>query len=220
MSDRISIAAEPRSAIGKKSKKLRASGWIPAVVYGQQENVNIQVENLALRRVLREAGSTSLIEISFGDEARTVLAKDIQVHPTKRDLIHVDFYEVNMKEKLVVEAALIATGIATPVAEGLGSTTLVLHALEIECLPDNLISEIEVDLSRIQTPEDVITVSDLTVPADVEILAEPDALVVRFDYIIEEEEEEEEEEEFLFADGAEEVEVISKGKQEEEEIED
>jgi large subunit ribosomal protein L25 len=127
-----------------------------------------------------------------------------------------------MEEKLVVEANLVHVGTSAPVEDGLGTIGMVIVTLEIECLPGNLISEIEVDVSRIKTPDDVVLVRDLEVPEGVEILADPDEVVARFDYIqLIEEEEEEEEESLLMADVAEEVEVIAKGKQaDEEEFED
>ena len=124
-----------------------------------------------------------------------------------------------MKTKLVVEASLVTQGISAPVSEGLGSTSLTLYSVEIECLPDNLISEIEVDLSLIEMPEDMIYVRDLDVPSGVTILVDADVVVARFEYLIAEEEEEEEEEDLLFADAADEVEVIGRGKSEEEEEE-
>lgn len=218
MAERMSVAAEPRTIVGKKAKQLRRDGKIPAVIYGQGNNLHIQIENLSLRRVLRTAGTTNLIDVEIdGGGKRTVLAREVQAHPTRGDLIHVDFYEVNMKEKLVVDAALVSVGIAPPVVDGLGSTPLVLYSLQIECLPDNLISEIEVDLTKIETPDDVIYVKDLTVPDDVEILADPEEVVARFEYLQLEEEEEEEEEESFLESVADEVEVIGKGKQEDEE---
>jgi large subunit ribosomal protein L25 len=160
---------------------------------------------------------TNLIEINIGNEKHTVLAKDIQKHPTRGNLIHVDFYEVDMTETIIVDAALKMIGEALPVSDGLGTTALVLYSVEIECLPDKLISEIDVDLSLIQTPEDIITVSQLEVPEGVTILNDPETVIARFEYIQAEEEEEEEEEELMFAPAADEVEVIGKGKQEEEE---
>ncbi|MFZ0546346.1 MAG: 50S ribosomal protein L25 [Candidatus Promineifilaceae bacterium] len=220
MAERISVAAEQRTVVGKKAKQLRRSGYIPAVIYGQGNNVAIQIENLSLRRVLRTAGATNLIDVNIeGGGKRTVLAREVQAHPTRGDLIHVDFYEVNMKEKIVVDATLNAIGIAAPVADGLGSTPLMLHSVQIECLPDNLISEIEVDLAKIETPDDVIYVHDLVVPDDVEILADPEETVARFEYLQLEEEEEEEEEESFLESAADDVEVISRGKREDEEFE-
>jgi large subunit ribosomal protein L25 len=215
MSERVSIGAESRLVTGKKAKQLRRDGWIPAVIYGQGENHLIQLENLSLRRVLREAGTTHLIDISVGDNKHTVLAREIQSHPTRGDLYHIDFYEVNMREKIVVEATLVAKGESVPEADGLGTTSLVLYSVEIECLPSNLISEIEVDLSQIETPDDYILVKDLPLPQGVAILNDPEAVVARFEYA-QAEAEEEEAGELLFADTAEDVEVIRRGKQEEE----
>jgi len=217
MADRETIVAESREISAEKAKNLRKAGWIPAIIYGQGTNVNVKMDNLSLRRVLRDAGMTNLIDIQVGNDKRTVLAKDIQKHPTRGDLIHVDFYEVNMQEKLVVDAALTIVGESPPVTDGLGTTVLVLYSVQIECLPDKLISEIEVDMTMIQTPDDSISVSDLEVPEGVEILTDPELVVARFEYVTIEEEEEEEEEDLMFAPAADEVEVIGRGKTEEEE---
>jgi large subunit ribosomal protein L25 len=217
MLDRLNLEVESRQAETEKAKDLRSDGWIPGVIYGQGKNLHIKAENLSLRRILRDAGMTNLIEINIGNEKHTVLAKDIQKHPTRGNLIHVDFYEVDMTETIIVEAALKMIGEAPPVSDGLGTTALVLYSVEIECLPDKLISEIDVDMSLIQTPEDMITVSQLEVPEGVTILNDPETVIARFEYIQAEEEEEEEEEELMFAPAADEVEVIGKGKQEEEE---
>jgi large subunit ribosomal protein L25 len=220
MAERISLVGEIREVPGEKAKNLRKEGWIPAVIYGQGENLLIKVDNLTLRRGLRSAGTTNLIDISVEKGKHTVLAKDIQTHPTRGDLVHVDFYEVNMAEKIVVDAALVSVGIAAPEEDGLGVATLVIYSVEIECLPDNLVSEIEVDMTLIETPDDVITVSDLEVAEGVEILTDTDAVIASFEYARLEEEEEEEEEELFITPSAEDVEVIGKGKQEEEEEEE
>lgn len=219
MADRATLVVENRESKKEKAKQLRRDGWIPAVVYGQGTNTQIKVEMLPLRRVLREAGTTSLIDLHMGSANMTVVAKDVQQHPTNGNLIHVDFYEVDMKEKLVVEATLVPIGVAAPVEEGLGTTSMVIYSVEVECLPDNLISEIEVDLSRIENTDDVITVADLPVPEDVSILTDPEAIVAQFDFV-QEEDVEEEEEELMFAPSAEDVEVIGRGKAEDEEEED
>jgi len=218
MSDRLNVVAEDRKVTRKGAKRLRRDGWIPAVIYGQETNKSIKIENLPLRRVLLDAGTTSLIEINIGKDQHTVLAKDVQVHATRGSLIHVDFYEVNMMETIIVEAALTTTGIAAPEADGLGSVSLVLYAVEIECLPENLISEFEVDLSKITLPEEMILVEDLPSAEGVTVLTNPDAVVARFEFI-KEEEEEEEEEDLIFAPTAEEVEVIGRAKDDEEDDE-
>ena len=221
MAERIKLEADKRVLVGRSAKQLRRQGWIPAIIYGQGQNLNIQVASLPLRHVLREAGRTSLIDINVEEYMLTVLAKDVQRHPTRGDLLHVDFFEVNMKEKIVVDATLVTIGEAVPTVDGLGTTAILLHSVEIECLPDNLISEITVNLDLIQTPEDMVFVSDLEPPDDVLILNDPESVVARFEYLQEEiEEEEEEEEDLLFAQAADEVEVIGKVRDEEEEEEE
>ena len=220
MVERTSLMAGERKAREQKAKQLRRDGLIPAVIYGQGENLTIQVENLPLRRVLREAGTTNLIDIEVGKSKHTVLAKDVQRHPTRGDLIHVDFYEVNMEETIVVEANLTAFGESAPVTEGLGTVAILLHSVDIECLPDNLISEIRFSLEQIETPEDMIYLGDLDIPEGVTVLKELDTPVARFEYLQAEiEEEEEEEEDLLFAAEADEVEVIGRGKPEDEDEE-
>lgn len=220
MSDeRLSITAEPRTAVGKKVKQLRREGMIPAVIYGQQEAVHIQLENLTLRRILRQAGSTNLVDISLGKGKRTVLVREIQSHVTRGDLLHVDFIEVDMKVTITAEAELVSVGAAAPSADGLGVATLTLRSVEIESLPDALVSQIQVDFAMIETPDDVIYVSDLVVPEGVVILTDPETTVARFEYAQLPEEEEEEEEE-LFVPAADAVEVVGKGKEDEEEFEE
>lgn len=215
MSDNIVIEAEPRTIVGKGVAQLRRDGWVPATVYGKGESVNVQIERKALRRALRIVGTTQMAQLDVEGKKRPVLVRDIQQHLTRGDVLHVDFLIIDMSSTLKVEAELVPVGEAPPAAEGLGVGVLALRSVEIEALPDALISEIEVDLSMITTPDVVVTVADLTVPEGVTILTDPDAPVARFEYAALPEEEEEEELEDEFADVAEDVEVIGKGKQDE-----
>jgi large subunit ribosomal protein L25 len=218
MDDRVTLGAETRVVAEERAKNLRRDGMIPAVIYGQGDNTLLKVENLALRRVLREAGTTNLIDINVENETRTVVVKEVQSHVTRGDLIHVDFFEVDLHAKIIVDAELSAVGISAPVSDGLGTTALVLYSVQIESMPEDMISQIEVDMSLIENPDDMIYVRDLPIPPGIEVLTDPDAVVVRFEYTpIEEEEEEELEEDLMFAPDADEVEVITKGKQLEEE---
>lgn len=216
--DRLTIDAEPRTAIGKKVKQLRREGMIPAVIYGINDPVTIQLENKLLRRVLRRAGTTNLIDISFSGEKRTVLAREIQQHVTRGDLVHVDFQEVDLKVKITAEASLVLVGRSQMMEDALGSDVLALTSVEIEALPDDLIAEIEVDASQMASADDPIYVSDLPVPSGVTILTDPETAVARFEYARLEEEEEEEELEGFEAT-ADSVEIIEKGKTEDEEEE-
>lgn len=217
MSDKFFLEAEPRTVVGKKVKQLRRDGWIPAIIYGQQEPVSIQLENGPLRRVLRAAGTSDLLEINLGSEQRTVLVRDIQQHATRGDLIHVDFLEVNMKQSVTTTADLVIINKSKPQEDNAGTPILELRSVDIEALPDKLVSEIEVDLSLIKDLNDQILVEQLTIPEGVTILTDPETLVVRIQPILEVEEDEEEEEEF-YIPSADSVEVIGKGKQDEDDF--
>ncbi len=216
--DRLAIDAESRTVVGKKVKQLRRKGLVPAVIYGINDPITIQMDKILLRRVLRRAGTTNLIDISVDEGIRTVLARDIQQHLTRGDIIHVDFQEVDLKVKITAEASLILVGRSKMMEDALGSDVLSLNSVEIEALPDDLIAEIEVDVSQLESADESIYVSDLSVPAGVTILTDPETAVARFEYARLEEEEEEEELEGFEAT-ADSVEIIEKGKVEEEEEE-
>ncbi|MEZ4518989.1 MAG: 50S ribosomal protein L25 [Chloroflexota bacterium] len=218
MSERIVIEAEPREVVGKQVSQLRRDGWIPGVVYGKGEPQSIQMERKSLRRALRVVGTTHLADLSVDGSVRPVLVREIQQHLTRGDLIHVDFLAVDMKNTIRMEIELVTVGMAPPEADGLGVVTMPVRAIEIEALPDALVSQIEVDATIIATADDVITVNDIVAPKGVTILSDPELVVARFEYAtLATEEEEEEGIEDEFGATAEDVEVISKGKQDEEE---
>lgn len=214
MSDRVTIVAEPRTVTGKKVNKLRREGYIPGVIYGRSEPVKIQMSVKPLRRALRIAGTGQLVDVEVDGKGYTVLAREIQQHVTRRDILHVDFLEVDMKSTIRSEADLVGVGESAAAASGEGIVAQVLYSVEIECLPDNLVSQIEFDLSKIETSDDSITVADLVAPEGVDILTDPETLIARFEYAMIEEEEEEEGLEDMVAG---EVEVIGREEEEEQE---
>jgi large subunit ribosomal protein L25 len=217
MSDeRLAIAAETRVITGKKVKQLRREGITPAVIYGATEPVSIQMNARELFRVLRKSGGSNLIDVHLGEETRTVLARDIQQHLTRGDLIHVDFLEVDLKVVIAGEAELVAVGTSAAMASGQGTISFAMRSIAIEALPEALVSEIEVDISMIKETDDVITVADLVLPKGVVVLAEPEETIASFSFdraAIEEEDEEGLEGDFT--PSADSVEVIGKGKEEE-----
>ncbi len=215
MAERVTFNAETRSLFGKKTKKLRREGMVPAVVYGQRDPLHIQVDRIPLRRALRQAGTNELIDISVDGKVVTVLARDIQQHATRGDLIHVDFFEVDMAETIIAEVPLVFSGETDSELQALGQVTQILHSVEIECLPGDLVSELEVDISAITAPDHVIYAGDVPLPEGLTLITDPETAVTSFDYF--REEEEEEDEDMLFAPAADEVEVIGRGADEEEE---
>lgn len=214
-SEKFSLIAESRTVVGKQVKRLRREGLVPAIIYGQQEPVSIQLERKELRRVLRRSGTSNLVDIDLNGDHRTVLVREIQQHVTRGDILHVDFMEVDMLATLTAEAELVATGISPAAEDGMGSVMLPLRSVEIECRPGDLISEIEFDISTIVGPDSVLFVRDLAAPEGVTILTDDDMVIARLELMQEEEEEELDELDMEFA--PDDVEVIGEEEETEEE---
>ena len=178
--ERIELRSETRTTHGKKVKHLRAANLIPAVVCGHDiATQSIQVEGRALSKALQEAGSTTLIDLFIGEgaEPHVVLAREIQRDSLNGRLIHVDFYEVRLTEKVKTMPRLEFVGESPLAKSGAGVLLHAMTSLEIECLPTELINSIEVDVSTLKAFDDNILVRDLSVPDSVTILADPDDVV-------------------------------------------
>lgn len=178
--ERIELRAETRTARGKKVKNLRAANLVPAVVYGpDMDSHSIQIGERALYRVLQEAESTALIYLFVDDasEPRVVLAREIQRDILTGRTMHVDFYEVRLTETVRTMPRLEFVGEAPAVKSGMGVLITAMTSIEVECLPTELISSIEVDVSVLETLDDTIFVSDLPVPDSVTIIADPGDVV-------------------------------------------
>lgn len=162
-----------------KAKKIRKNKKIPAVIYGADfENLAIFVDELEFNKVFEQAGESSLINLNI-EKAKTekVLVHDVQRDPIKLNVIHIDFYKVNMKEKIKTVIPVVGVGESPAVVDLEGTLVTNKDEVEVECLPADLIPEIEVDLSVLKTFDDTIHVSDLKVPAGIEILDDPEEVV-------------------------------------------
>lgn len=180
--ERIELRAETRSVFGKKTKRLRRAGAIPATLYGPRtEPVSLQIPERDLRGVLDSAGTTHLItlRIDQATEPRMVLARDIQRDPISQSLLHVDLYEVVMTEKITAEVPLNLIGEAPIAAEKAGLLMRGLDAVEVHCLPGQLVGSIDVDLSVLEEVDQAILVKDLVVDPVIEILTNPEEVVVK-----------------------------------------
>lgn len=179
--ERLELDTQTRTVRGKKVKRLRAQDWIPAVVYGPDTpSMPIQVERRTLSRTLRQAGSTTLINLSVDDDSQpyVVLAREIQRDVLTGWLEHVDFYQVRLTEIVKTTPRLDLVGESPLVESGQAVLIQSMNEVEVECLPTDLINAIEVDLSALESIDDSILIGDLPVPAGVTILADPDEVVV------------------------------------------
>lgn len=211
----LQLDAEIRTITGRKVKQLRRQGFVPVVVYGNnQAGQSLQIEERPFERVLQQGGTSQLIEVNIaGQETLNVLVRDLQLHPVKRSIIHADLYAVNLKEKQQVSISIVPTGRSE--AESSASMVLqVMDAIMVDALPTDIPIEIECDITALSM-ENALTVADLPALEGVEYLSEPDEMVFNMVAVRTAEVEEVEEE---GAEGAmAEPEVMSKGKADEEE---
>jgi large subunit ribosomal protein L25 len=207
------LTAEKRAALGKQVKQLRRQGWVPGVIYGPGFSpLALQFEERSLRQVLSKVGGSQLVSVKIKGikQPEIALIRDVQRDPIRGTFLHVDFYRVQMTERLTAEIPLVTVGESPVVEERTGILLQGISAIEVECLPGDLVDAIEVDLSDLVEIDQGVYVRDLAVPAGIEILADPDEMIVRLVPLEAEEILEEEEEEVI--PEAEEVEVITEAR--------
>jgi len=209
----IELNGQKRNVLGKKVKTLRREGLVPAVLYGHETvPVPLQFEERELNRVLAQAGEHRLIALKIGraKNPQMALTRDVQWNAITGRPIHVDFYAVVMTEKITTEVPLVFVGEA-PAADLAGTILLQnLDEVEIECLPGDLIEAIEVDVSELKEIDQTIYVKDLRVPPTVALLTDTEEVVAKVTWAAREEVE------VVVPVAPAEVEVIAKGKVEEE----
>jgi large subunit ribosomal protein L25 len=180
--EQIELKAERRAFTGRQVKRLRAEGFVPAVLYGSHvEATPIQLEGKALQKALAKAGGNVLIALQIGNKKPVLtLAREIQRDPIRHHILHLDFYQVVMTEKITAEVPLVFVG-ETPAIKRGGILVHGLNTVEVQCLPADLPGSIEVDLSSLVEFHDMISVADLQVPPSVVIMSEPESVVARIE---------------------------------------
>lgn len=160
---------------------VRAQGMIPAELYGHNvENVHVAVSANEFERVLRKAGESTIVSLVIeGMGTRNVLIHDIQNDVVRSNPIHVDFLEVSMTEKLQTTVALEYTGESQAVKALAGTLVKILDEVEVECLPGDLPHNLTVDISTMNTFDDVVLVKDIAAPKGVTILTDSEETVAK-----------------------------------------
>lgn len=180
MASNASLKARPRSGSGKgDARKLRASGHIPAVVYGHNEATrSVSVDAHELERLFATVHvENTIVELDIEGEPQAVrtLVREVQAHPWRGDVLHVDFYQIHAGEKIEVEIPIRLLGDAPGVKEG-GVLSANINDLQVRCLPDAIPEYLEVDISGLHIG-DAIHVSDLPLPEGVEALIDAERTV-------------------------------------------
>jgi large subunit ribosomal protein L25 len=204
------VVATPRTGAFNKNhaRRVRVQGLIPAVVYGAgKESVAVTVDPKVITKILySDAGHNTIFDLTIeGHAAAKAMIVDWQNEPIKGKLLHIDLKRIAMDKAMVVSVAVQLTGVPAGVKTGGGVLSQVLHEVEVECLPGDIPSHIDVDVSELEV-HGAIHISDLPHSDKVKFLGEGDALVAHVTVMKEEVEPEP-------VAGPAEPEVAKKGKQ-------
>ncbi|ACZ62339.1 50S ribosomal protein L25/general stress protein Ctc [Dehalococcoides mccartyi] len=178
----ISLALNSRQIFGNKNKLLRAQGLTPVHIFGHGlPSLALQANTLELESTINRAGSSHLVNIKLDTDKKTRKAfiREIQRHPIKGYLQHVDFYQINLKEKVTAEIPIHFSGESPLLKEKGHKLTAPFTHLTVEALPDDLPPEIHIDLSQFDTLEKDLYIKDIILPGKARILNEPDLLVAK-----------------------------------------
>jgi len=173
------IKAGVREITGKKVNSLRRSGIIPAVLYGHgKKPTNLSVEAKTFLNIFKKVGETSLVDLSLGGKKLNVLIRDLAKNPLTGEIIHIDFFEVRMDEKIKAKIPVVFVGESVAVKADGGILVKALQEVEVEALPKDLPKEIMVDISSLKTFEDKILVKDLVLGGNIKILADSEETII------------------------------------------
>lgn len=189
---KLTLKAEERKLLGRKVKKLRKEGILPANLYGKKvKSLSLQVDLKDFQGVYDKAGETGLVELVIGKSKKPVLIHEVQVDPVTDNPIHTDFLQVNLKEKVTANVPIELVGTSPADRQGLGILVQQLEEIEVEALPNDLPDKFEVDISGLEKVDSSVVVADLKYDAKkIEVSADKEQIIAKVEPLREEEEEE------------------------------
>ncbi len=181
--DKVVLKATKRDVTGKQVNALRRAGKLPAVIYGRRtEPVNIALDAHDAGLTLSKVGSSSLITVDVDGTEYPVLVRERQRDYIKNRLTHVDFLAVSLTEKIRAEVRIELTGVSLAVKDFDAVLVTGLHTLSVECLPADLPDHVTVDISPLAKVGDSIHVRDISLGDKVQVLDDPDEMIVNATY--------------------------------------
>ncbi|MEJ7840022.1 MAG: 50S ribosomal protein L25 [Thermomicrobiales bacterium] len=193
MADELTLRAEPRTVFGKKVGRLRREGLVPGVVYGPviKDTIAVTVNARDFGRFYNRIGHSTVFSLAWGDESQPVLIREVQIDPVRGNHLHIDFFAPNMRVKLRQTVAVV---IHNHHADAQGMLSQPVTEIEVEALPADLPSQIDIDISALLEIGDQFKVSDVVTPSGVEIITDPEETIASLIAEALDEPEEEEEE--------------------------
>lgn len=182
---REKLAVTKRTVLGKKIKKLRRDGILPANIYGKGiKSLAVQAPIKEFNTVYSKAGETGLIDLQIDGEVRPVLIHNVQLDHIAKTPLHADFYQVNLKEKVKTMVPIVTVGEPKAVTEKVGLLLQPLAEIEIEALPTDLPEKIEVPVEALGAVDEQITVANLKIPESITVLTDPEQVVIKIGELV------------------------------------
>jgi large subunit ribosomal protein L25 len=183
--DKIELKVTNREILGKKVKHLRRQGITPVNVFGHGiESLALQCNTSELERVLAQAGYTGLVNLKLDNEKkpRTVVIREFNRDWRGGRLLHVDFYQVRMGEKIKLEIPIVLVGEAPALKSKANMLEHELETLTVECLPTKIPANLEVDISSLTEAGQTIRVKDVALDKDIAVLNDPELVVAKISF--------------------------------------
>lgn len=178
--EKLKLSATKRNIVGRKVKKLRKEGVLPANLYGKKiASCSIQIPEKDFVLVFRKAGETGLIELTLENKKHPVLIHHIQYHPVTNCPLHADFFQVDLKEKVATRVPLTIISEAPAVKDKIGTLLQLISEIEVEALPTDLPDKIEVNVGKLVAVDQSIKVAELVVGDKIKILTSPNLEIVK-----------------------------------------
>ncbi len=179
------LSATPRVLVGRKVKKLRAQGLVPATIYGKKsKSVSISVKIDDFNKIYKEAGESGLIELTLDKVIHPVLIHNLQVDPIAGNPLHVEFYQVDLKEKVHTKVPVEFTGEPAAVANKIGVLLTITDEVEVEALPTDLPEKFILDVAALAEIDSEFRVKDLKVPSGVTLVSDTEVTLVKIGALI------------------------------------
>jgi len=180
--EQLKLEVSKREITGKKVRFLRREGITPANLYGHGiDSIPLQVDTKHLEQMLTQAGKTSLVSLNIKDSKTPakILIREVQKNPLTDELLHVDFYQVKMTEKITADVPILFVGEAPALKNKYTSLLRLIDSLPIEALPDALPHNFEVDLSSLEETNQAIYVKDIHFSEGVTFLGNLEQMIVK-----------------------------------------
>lgn len=172
--DKYVLKAQKRKVFGRKVKKLRQEGLLPANIFGKKiKSQSVTVAISEFLKVFEKTGETSLVEIELDGKKLPVLITNVSYHPVTGLPLHADFHQVDLKEKVTANVSLELVGEAPAVKDKIGVLLKILNDIEVEALPADLPEKISVDVSSLKAIDEAVKISDLKIGSGIKILTDP-----------------------------------------------